>query len=358
MKKIVVFLLLTAFVSSLYAQSNNCSQNISSQKFNQLYLQIKSKQDDNSRLQLARQISGSYCFSSTQVKEIALLFENDKTRLKFAKTAYRNTTDKQNFYDVYDAFIYYSAVFRLHDFINTKNEQTDYNDGTVTESETPRFSNYNYPSYQQYRGTRNCTSPISDNSFKYIVDQLYQVNNDRNKYVNAINLIRSNCLPTASLMKIASLFSTEEYKLKFALEAVNSVYDIDQYVEMKQIFNTPSGRSKFMESFGNQRSTTTNICKVNPTEYKNIITTLKNEKFNTNKVSSAKQMIQTKKCFTAQQIKGIVELFSYENSRLEIARFGYDYTINQSNYYSTVSQALDFENSKKNLLNYINTKTR
>ena len=69
-------------------------------------------------------------------------------------------------------------------------------------------------------------------------------------------------------------------------------------------------------------------------------------------------MIQTKKCFTAQQIKGIVELFSYENSRLEIARFGYDYTINRSNYYSTVSQALDFENSKKNLLNYINTKTR
>ncbi len=357
MKRFVVLLLLTAFTGLLYAQNPNCQQKISDQQFKQKYQLIKSKQNDNSRLQISKQLFRSFCLSSKQVKDIAFLYENDVARLKFTKTAYKRTIDKQNFYEVFDAFVYFSNAFRLYDFINNK-EENDNNTGNENPgTNTFEFPNYNYPSYKNYQGTKNCSQVISKNSFNYIVSQLYDINNDQEKYSKAANLIKSNCLPTSDLMKIGSLFQSEGFKLKFASIAQKSVFDLDNYIEMKQIFNTPSGRNRFMETLGNQESIVVNTCKVSNTEYRNVITTIKNEKFNTNKINTAKHLIKSKKCFTALQIKGIIEQFSYENSKLEIAKYAYEFTINQSDYYITVSQALDFENSKKNLLNYINSKT-
>ena len=95
MKKIVVFLLLTAFTGMMYAQKSNCVQPLPSLQFQQKYNQIKNKPTEGTRLQIAKQIVKSYCFSSAQIKELASLFENDFDRFEFAKIAYKNTTDKE-----------------------------------------------------------------------------------------------------------------------------------------------------------------------------------------------------------------------------------------------------------------------
>jgi len=355
MKRFVVFLLLTAFTGLVYAQSTDCDQAISDQHFNNKYQLIKSKQNDNSRLQISKQLLRSSCLSSKQVKEIAFLFEEDIIRLKFTRAAYKRTIDKENFYDVFDTFIYFSNAFRLYDYIKIKEEQINNNENPV--SHNFEFPNYNYPQYKNYKGAKNCSQPISGNHFNNIVSQIYYINGDQEKYGKAVNLIQNNCLPTSGLMKIGSLFKSESLKLKFATIAQKSVYDLDNYIEMKQIFNTPSGRSAFIESLSTHGQVTVKPCEVSNTQYRNVLTTIKNEKFNTNKINTAKHLIQLKKCITAVQIKGILELFSYENSKLDIAKYAYAFTINQSEYYATVSLALDFENSKKNLLSYISSKT-
>jgi len=354
MKRFVVLLLLTAFTGLLYAQSPDCQQKISDQQFNQKYQLIKSKPSDNSKLQISKQLLRSSCLSSKQVKDIAFLFEDDILRLKFTKAAYKRTIDKQNFYGVFDTFIYFSNAFRLYDFINIKKENNNNNENPVTNKF--EFPNYNYPPHHNYNGAKNCSQVISENRFNYIVNQLYYIKSDQEKYGKAVDLIKNNCLPTSNLMKIGSLFKSESLKLKFASVAKKSVFDLDNYIEMKQIFNTPSGRSSFIDALGNQESVVINTCEVTNTQYRTVLTTIKNETYNTNKFNTAKHLIKSKKCFTAQQIKGIIELFSYENSKLEIAKYAFDYTTNKSDYYAIVSQALGFESSKKNLLNYINNK--
>ena len=60
MKKIVVFVLLTAFTSLLYAQNNNCKAPIPHQQFIQKYNQIKVKTTESSKLQFAKQLVISY----------------------------------------------------------------------------------------------------------------------------------------------------------------------------------------------------------------------------------------------------------------------------------------------------------
>jgi len=370
MKKIVVFLLITALSSVLHAQNNKCSTPIANQQFLQKYNQIKNKQTDASKLQLAKKIINSSCFSSNQVQELASLFQNDYDRLEFAKNAYKNTTDKENFYDVYDAFIYYSVVFRLHDYIKSgTNNQT--NEKTYEIS----FPHYNYPNHKGYRGHLNCFNPINYKDFKSIAINIDKQHVEREKYDESLDYIRNACFPTEYLMKIGSLINSEALKLEFAKKGFESVYDINNYTEMKQIFGTPKARSEFVDFLSSQKinnerndevrdgrnasSSGSVQCKVSDNDYQQILRTVRNEKFNTNKLSTAKHLIQSnKKCFNAKQIKGIIDLFDYENSRLEIAKYGYKFVSDQSNYYVTVSNALAFESNRQRLLDFIQKNTR
>ncbi len=357
MKKIVVLTFLTAVATFVFAQTN-CNKPLSAQHFQQRYQQIQGRTTDNSKLQRSTQIVKSFCFSSEQIKEIALLFENDNTRLQFAKAAYNNTTDKENFYEVYDAFIYYSSVFRLHDFINNNTEEQS-QEVVMEETTSINFPNYNYPDFTNYRGQENCDRYISERHFNYIVNQINTAGDEETKLSKAKTLIQNNCIPTAYLMKMGSLFPSENNKYEFAKSGLQSVYDIDQYIEMQQIFSTPRSRSNFADFLARGQSASNNQsssseCTVNNNEYNTILNSLKKESYNSTKLKLAKNIIEDKKCLSATQIKGIVELFDYENSRLEIAMLGYDFTKDTNNYYSIVSQAMGFESSKRKLLNYIN----
>lgn len=231
-------MLLLALTNILYAQTS-CKTPLPNQQFTQKFNQLKNSPNERSRLQFGIQLVKSFCFSSAQLKDLASLFANDYDRLEFAKAAYQNTTDKENFYDVYDAFIYYSNVFRLHDFLKNK---------SITERSSPtrkeiKFPDYQYPSIRNYRDTRNCNRIIDSRDFDII----------------------------------------------------------------------------------------------------------------TNKITTAKKLIETNKCFSALQIKNLVDLFDYESARVDIAKYGYQYTTNKSQYYTIVSEVLGFESSKKKLLDYINT---
>lgn len=352
MKKIVVFLLLTAFASVLYAQESNCQHSLTGQQFRQKLNQIKSRSTDQNRLQIAKQIVTNFCVSSAQVEEIASVFEDDYIRYEFAKKAFKNTTDKENFYDVYDVFIYYSVVFKLHDYVLSQKGESNTNNTEIHEK--MEFPDYQYPSLRTYRRNRNCAVAISNSNFLTSIKKIYYLDNDQQKYIKAVAFIKNKCISTTHLMKTASLIKNENYRLGFAKEGLKSVYDIDNYIEMKQVFNSPRARNEFIKFMEEQNTNSLNICKVSEQDYNKILNTIKNENFNSSKVNSAKHLIQANKCFTAIQIKGIVKLFEYENSKLEIAMYAYNFTSNKKNYYVTLSKALGFDSSKKKLLNYIN----
>jgi hypothetical protein len=76
-----------------------------------------------------------------------------------------------------------------------------------------------------------------------------------------------------------------------------------------------------------------------------------NESFDNTKLKVARQFIASN-YFTTAQVKELVLLFSFENSRLDIARYAYDYTIDKGNYF-LVNDAFSFSNSKDALMDYI-----
>jgi hypothetical protein len=56
--------------------------------------------------------------------------------------------------------------------------------------------------------------------------------------------------------------------------------------------------------------------------------------------------------FNAIQVKDLVRIFSFENNKLDMAKYAYDYTLDKGNYY-IVNDAFSFNNSKDALMDYI-----
>ena len=81
---------------------------------------------------------------------------------------------------------------------------------------------------------------------------------------------------------------------------------------------------------------------------------IESKTFSDAKLTVAKQIIKAN-CPTADQVKGFVSLFTFEEGKLEIAKFAYDFVYDKGNYYK-VNDAFTFEGSIDELNEYIESK--
>jgi len=82
--------------------------------------------------------------------------------------------------------------------------------------------------------------------------------------------------------------------------------------------------------------------------------TIESKGFDDTKLSTAKQVVKGN-CLTTDQILVVMKIFGFEDSRLEFAKYAYDYCFDQNNYYN-VSEGFSFDSSTEELNEYIETK--
>jgi hypothetical protein len=78
---------------------------------------------------------------------------------------------------------------------------------------------------------------------------------------------------------------------------------------------------------------------------------LRKEWFENTRMTTAKQVIDRNN-FTSQQVKELVLLFTFENNRLEIAKYAYGKTVDKEDYF-IVNDAFTFNSNKEKLSEYI-----
>ena len=76
--------------------------------------------------------------------------------------------------------------------------------------------------------------------------------------------------------------------------------------------------------------------------------------FDDTRLSTAKQVAKAN-CLTTEQIIEIMKVFGFEDTRLDFAKYAYDYCFDQNNYY-TVGEGFSFDSSTEELNEYIETK--
>ncbi|MFN5324596.1 MAG: DUF4476 domain-containing protein, partial [Bacteroidota bacterium] len=87
-----------------------------------------------------------------------------------------------------------------------------------------------------------------------------------------------------------------------------------------------------------------------PSEFEGMKKTISSKSFEDSKMSIAKQVINSN-CLTSQQVKEVVSLFTFEENKLEFAKYAYTRTYDISNYYK-INDAFTFESSIEELNEY------
>lgn len=103
--------------------NNGCSNSkynkpMGHKRFNRLLGVINQTSFDKSRLMIAKQALNNNLFTTVQVTQIMQQFSFESTKLKFAKKAYLNTVDKNNYYLVHNEFAFNSSIKNLTHYIN------------------------------------------------------------------------------------------------------------------------------------------------------------------------------------------------------------------------------------------------
>lgn len=81
---------------------------------------------------------------------------------------------------------------------------------------------------------------------------------------------------------------------------------------------------------------------------------ISSKSFEDTKMTLVKQ-IGGNNCFTVEQVKGLMGLFSFEDNKLDLAKFAYDHTHDIGNYYK-VNDVFSFESSVEDLDEYIKSR--
>ena len=89
-------------------------------------------------------------------------------------------------------------------------------------------------------------------------------------------------------------------------------------------------------------------------EFADAKSSIESKGFEETKMTMAKQIARDR-CFTTEQVKSIMGLFGFEDTKLEFAKFAYDHTHDIGNYYK-VNDAFGFETSIEELNTYIQSR--
>lgn len=102
---------------------NGHSNVMTTREFNDVKDQLRKEWFENNRLNSAKFIIEKNSLTTSQVKELMLLFTFENNRLEIAKSAYRKTVDKQNYLSVNDALTFNSSKEELVRFIRESRDR-------------------------------------------------------------------------------------------------------------------------------------------------------------------------------------------------------------------------------------------
>ncbi len=100
------------------AVTNNCFNPMSNADFEKLKTTVKGKSFESDQLTIAKQGCKNGCMSAVQIAGVMKVMKFESTRLDFAQYAYPFCTDKNNYYQVNDAFEHSMSIEELEEALN------------------------------------------------------------------------------------------------------------------------------------------------------------------------------------------------------------------------------------------------
>jgi hypothetical protein len=175
----------------------------------------------------------------------------------------------------------------------------------------------------------------------------------------AKSILANNYLTTDQVMDMCKVFSFDDSKLEFAKAAYTRTVDQGNYFNVLNVFSFSSSKEDLNNFINANGSPNTGRDKkrhdrnepMTGDRFSVATQTIKNGSFDATKLSIAKNIIR-ENYFTTDQVMELCKLFSFDDSKLEIAKAAYAQTIDRNNYFKLVN-LMSFSSSKDDLNNFI-----
>ena len=360
--RFVAFILLLV---PLISVGQRCTTPINSIQFQQVKRNVSSAVQNTARLAQARNAVSANCLTCLQLSEIMVLFTNDIDRYEVASLGINSITDRENAYMLLDQFQQFSYAFHFYDLLNPTlagqplPDRPQLQPQTVIQNQQAvmTFPALNYPDALSYIGIKNCASYLADRDFIVYAQEVYSKPNEALRMDAAMACIAKTCVSTAQVMKLASLLSLENNRLELLKAAYRTIYDQQNMDAAQQVFNHAPNRTAwidFLLGMSNALSTSAaQPCSLPANQFQLLRETLSRESSSISRLKIAKNEIPSKKCFTSQQMKEILGLFSSSTDRLDLAKFAAAYITDYDVYFLTVSSLFSSSIDRENLSNFL-----
>jgi len=208
--------------------------------FAQAAASIGNQDFEQNKLQVAKQIVGSNCLTSAQVRKVMDVFDFEQSKLDFAKFCYGHTYDVQNYFVVNDAFDFSTSVTDLNNYIAANpvtpypQQVVVYGQPNVIPAPLPRDPRIGQPVPV---ATGGCAYPMQAGDFAAAKNSIGNQSFEQNKLQVAKQVFGTNCLTSAQVKEIMGLFDFEQSKLDFAKFAYGHTYDPQNFYILNDAFD-------------------------------------------------------------------------------------------------------------------------
>lgn len=210
------------------------------------------------------------------------------------------------------------------------------------------------------------TAPLEAEQFDDVLRGIAAERSEADRLRRAKTLAVERHFSSMQVKTLAARLADDSARLEFALAAYPRTVDPENFYEVYDAFTS---FSKVMRLHDAVRPGTIPGPRPGPgpvvtlpetvgeADLKPILQALRKESFDANRAQLARQILtSSRRLFLASQIKQMVECFDFEPSKLELAKFAYDYTFDREKYF-VVNDAFSFPNTKDALSRYVESKS-
>jgi hypothetical protein len=210
---------------------------------------------------------------------------------------------------------------------------------------------------------------MNPRAFQSELQQLRALPQEAARFRTAMQRFEQFCLSSAQVYQVCQLLGQDSYRIDFAFASYQRVLDPENFYDVYDSFQLFSSAFRLHDLVvGNITVDLVPIpqptpqpqpvplpepvCAVSAQDMNEIKSLVKSATFKDSMEKQAQMMIKSKQCFRADQIVEILNVLTYDDSKLAVAKYAFDYCIDTQNYYRVVD-SFTFKSYKDNLANFI-----
>ncbi len=202
---------------------------------------------------------------------------------------------------------------------------------------------------------------FNDKDFQEQIRSLKNEHRAEERQRRAHGMIPGHRFSSQQVKAIAAQLKDDAARLDFATAAYPLTVDPENFYDVYDAFTTFSHVMRLHDRIQSRhRPATAPVVMVprviSDDDMKDILGAIRKESFDNTKMQLARQIVGSSRGnFLSRQIKELCACFSFDNARLEFAKFAYDYTLDQEKYF-LVNDAFSFTSNKEVLSRYVESR--